>query len=227
MRILVAGSRPWNRELYEKWSESSSHKSYFVGRPESLAEAVAAFNPDLIFFLHWSSKIPAAIHETYECIAFHMTDLPYGRGGSPLQHLIMSGCRQTVLSAFRVTAELDAGPVYLRRPLPLDGTAQQIYVRATELALEMIDDIAHRRPAPVPQAGTVTTFRRRSAADSRIPPLTTEEALYDFIRMLDAEGYPRANLHHAGFQYEFSGAELADGRLTARVEISRIKGGRE
>ena len=28
------------------------------------------------------------IHENYKCIIFHMTDLPFGRGGSPLQNLI-------------------------------------------------------------------------------------------------------------------------------------------
>ena len=28
------------------------------------------------------------IFENFNCIIFHMTDLPYGRGGSPLQNLI-------------------------------------------------------------------------------------------------------------------------------------------
>jgi len=31
------------------------------------------------------------IFENYEIILFHMTDLPYGRGGSPLQNLIVRG----------------------------------------------------------------------------------------------------------------------------------------
>ncbi len=25
----------------------------------------------------------------FECVCFHMTDVPYGRGGSPLQNLII------------------------------------------------------------------------------------------------------------------------------------------
>ena len=47
--------------------------------------------------------------------------------------------------------------------------------------------------------------------------------LYDFIRMLDAEGYPRAFLHHAGHRYEFSKATIVAGRILADVTITRIE----
>ena len=40
-----------------------------------------------------------------------MTDLPYGRGGSPLQNLIVRGHKETKISAIKVVKELDAGPV--------------------------------------------------------------------------------------------------------------------
>ena len=41
-----------------------------------------------IFIPHWSFIIPKEIYQNFECILFHMTDLPFGRGGSPLQNLI-------------------------------------------------------------------------------------------------------------------------------------------
>ncbi len=41
-----------------------------------------------IFIPHWSYIILPEIYLNYECIVFHMTDLPYGRGGSPLQNLL-------------------------------------------------------------------------------------------------------------------------------------------
>ncbi len=37
----------------------------------------------------------------------HMTDVPYGRGGSPLQNLIARGHTSTKLTAMRMTAEVD------------------------------------------------------------------------------------------------------------------------
>ena len=56
-----------------------------------------------------------------------MTDLPFGRGGSPLQNLITRGISKTKISALRCNEEIDAGPIYLKRPLSLHGSAEEIY----------------------------------------------------------------------------------------------------
>jgi methionyl-tRNA formyltransferase len=40
-----------------------------------------------------------------------MTDLSYGSVGSPLQNLIVAGHEQTLFSALRMVAEMDADPV--------------------------------------------------------------------------------------------------------------------
>ena len=42
-----------------------------------------------------------------------MTDLPFGRGGSPLQNLIVRGYKETMLSAIKCVGEVDAGPIYI------------------------------------------------------------------------------------------------------------------
>ena len=51
--------------------------------------------------------IPTEIFTSFECIVFHMTDLPYGRGGSPLQNLIVRGHKKTKVSALKVVKEVD------------------------------------------------------------------------------------------------------------------------
>ena len=45
----------------------------------------------------------------------------------------------------------------------------------------------------------------------------------DFIRMLDAEGYPRAYLEDGVFRYQFRKANLLGDKLVAKVEISLDK----
>jgi len=55
-----------------------------------------------------------------------MTYMPYGRGGSPLQNLIVRGYRHTKLTALRMVEEFDAGPVYLKEDLCLEGNAEEI-----------------------------------------------------------------------------------------------------
>ena len=57
------------------------------------------------------------IYENYESILFHMTDLPYGRGGSPLQNLITNKIYNTKITAIKVSKELDEGDIYLKKIL--------------------------------------------------------------------------------------------------------------
>ena len=219
---LIAGSRPWNRSIYEDTLARRPGRWHFIGsRAELTAERVAAISPRYLFFLHWSWKVPPDIVDRYECVLFHMTDVPYGRGGSPLQNLIQRGHTSTRLSAIRMVHELDAGPVYLKEPLSLDGSAQEIYIRQTRLSCKMIELIIEGGLTPTAQTGDPVIFERRTPEQSALPAAPSLQALYDFIRMLDCDGYPRAFLTHGGYRFEFSRSTLRDGSIHADVAISR------
>lgn len=181
------------------------------------------FGPRFIFFPHWSWMIPADIYEGFECVIFHMTDLPFGRGGSPLQNLIVRRINQTQLTALRCVATLDAGPIYMKRPLSLFGSAEEILLRASELTSEMIEYIVREQPMPQPQVGEPTIFRRRTPQDGDLVELDELEKVSDYIRMLDAEGYPPAFLETAHFRLEFSRATLKSDSVIADVKFSRKK----
>lgn len=220
-RYVVCGSRPWSRRIYNEVIEKYPGKWYFVGSRDELAlDFLREIDPRYVFLLHWSWMVPPEIFQSYECVCFHMTDLPFGRGGSPLQNLVLRGYRSTKLTAFRVTGECDAGPVYMKRRLSLEGNAEEIYIRATYLAARMIRQIITREPQPCPQKGKAVLFARRKPKESEIPALPSLWSLFDFIRMLDAEGYPKAYLVYKGFRYEFRRAALYDGKIVADVTIT-------
>lgn len=193
-----------------------------AGRAELTAERLAAVAPDFVFFPHWSWRIPPEVYERFECVVFHMTDLPFGRGGTPLQNLILRGLAETRLSALKCVEEVDAGPIYLKRPLSLSGSAEEIYARAGELMEEMIVTIVDERPEPAEQRGEVTAFTRLGPESGNLAGVETIEAAYDRIRMLDAEGYPRAHLQCGALRLEFGNARLDGDALEAEVRI--IKG---
>ncbi len=195
---------------------------FHVRSPAELSnERLSEINPEYVFFPHWSWRIPESIFGKYTCVIFHMTDLPYGRGGSPLQNLIVRGHKSTQLSAVLCTAEIDAGPVYLKKPLQLDGSAEEILQRASALILDMILEIAQDKPVPVEQEGPSTNFQRRKPEDGDLGPVDTLSNAYDFIRMLDGDGYPRAFLETQHLKFEFENVELHDNYLEAKVKIHR------
>ena len=152
-----------------------------------------------------------------------MTDLPYGRGGSPLQNLITRGHKETKLTALKCVSEIDAGPVYLKRLLSLAGTAEEILGRASALIEDMIIDIMEHRPAPVPQQGEVVVFKRLKPTDGNVATAENIQQVYDLIRMLDADGYPPAFAKVARLRLEFSEARQRGEFVEARVRIKEVQ----
>lgn len=219
---VVATVRPWHVAQYHSAISKLTGIWHLVTDADELTpERLSAIQPRYIFFPHWSHKVPAEIVERYECVCFHETDVPYGRGGSPLQNLIARGRTETVVTALRMAKDFDAGPVYAKRPLSLDGLAEEIYLRSAAIISDMIGEIIATEPTPVPQRGEVTVFKRRNPEQSRISQdLPTLAALFDHIRMLDADEYPHAFLQHGNFRIEFTRPALRTGRIEATVTVT-------
>ncbi|MDC0008700.1 hypothetical protein OAD87_01640, partial [Amylibacter sp.] len=165
--------------------------------------------------------IPDEILAGFQCVVFHMTDLPYGRGGSPLQNLIVRGIKETVVSAIKCVKELDAGPIYLKMPLTLEGTAQEILDRASIVIEQMIIKIVDGQAVLKDQVGDVVSFTRRVADEGDLSHLETTDQIYDYIRMLDADNYPNAFIKIGNFRLDFSSAKNVDGNIQAVVRFHR------
>ena len=221
-KFLVAAIEGWNRDLYERFSVSLAGEWDFVSSPDELNNYLSENNPKYIFFPHWRWIVPPEVVNEYNCVCFHMTDLPYGRGGSPLQNLIIRGHKETVLTALKMDEGVDTGPVYFKEPLDLEGTAQEIYVRAAELTWCLIRKLVEENPVPEPQVGEPVLFKRRLPVESELPELDSLEQLYDFIRMLDAPGYPQAFLETNKYRIDFTEASCSKKELSAKV-IIRLK----
>ena len=220
---IVVGNKIWNKNIFEEKIRKYSGKWFYFNNIDNFTdEFLKNINPQYIFFLHWSLLVPAHVFENYECVCFHMTDVPFGRGGSPLQNLIVRGFHSTKLTAFRMVHELDAGPVYQKKDLSLEGNAEEIYIRATYLSTDMILDIIMNEPKPIPQSGEVVIFKRRTPDQSEMKHFENLQSLYDHIRMLDAESYPTAYFIHNGFRYEFSRAAIYEGKIISNVIITKV-----
>lgn len=191
-------------------------------RSELTEEALAACDPSHVFLPHWSWKVPRGVYERFQCIVFHMTDVPFGRGGSPLQNLVVRGIENTKLTALRCVDQIDAGPIYLKRPLSTLGTAEEVYLRAAKLMHPMIVDIVRSGLLPKTQSGEIVQFARRLPEDGNLLNANGLNEVHDMIRMLDADGYPNAFLEAGSLRLEFSGASLHHDHLLANVRISLV-----
>jgi methionyl-tRNA formyltransferase len=220
-RYGLACSKLWIEDLAERLQHRVGCEFVlFQKKSELTPEALRQHGIETVFFPHWSFILPRDIYDSFECVMFHMTDLPYGRGGSPLQNLIVRGHRETKISCFRCDGGIDTGPIYFKEPLSLEGSAKEIFRRATERIESMIVRWITERPTPVAQQGEPVAFQRRTPEQSDLSPVTSVEQAFDMIRMLDADGYPHAFIDTGSLRIEFRDARIeADGSVSARARL--------
>lgn len=222
MKYVIASSKPWHQEITKAKGLFENPSFEWVGSRHELVKKIEMLQDiRYIFFLHWNWIVPSEICENYECICFHMTDVPYGRGGSPLQNLIVRGHTNTKLTALRMVSEMDAGPIYQKRNLSLSGTAHEIYKKAGLLSYEIIQWMIENEPEPSAQEGDVVYFQRRKPEQSQLPITGSLTDLFNHIRMLDAPTYPYAFIEYGDFVLKINSASLDDEELTATVRISK------
>lgn len=220
-RFVIAASRRWYEGMVERLGARIRGSFVLIRSPhELISESLWTPPPTYVFFPHWSWIIPASVHSQHDCVVFHMTDLPFGRGGSPLQNLISRGISETQVSAILADATLDAGDVLLKRPLSLHGAAEEIYLRAADVIETMIHDIIREDPDGEPQQGEAVAFKRRTPEQSSIAGIQTLDQLFDHIRMLDAEGYPHAFLDIGPLTLRFTRAARRHGEIVADCSIT-------
>ena len=228
-KILVVTIKQWNLDYYYKIKKKySNNYDFFLisNKKDFNHENVKKINPKYIFFPHWSWIIPKDIFNNFQCIVFHMTDLPFGRGGSPLQNLISRKIYKTKVSAIKVDEGIDTGDIFLKKDINISkGSAEDILKRVSKIIFEkMIPEILLKNISPKKQTGEVTSFKRRKKSESNIlnniNHLNSLEDFYDFIRMLDGEGYPKAFIEIGNFKINFTKAKIKNDKLLGEISIN-------
>lgn len=223
--FIILSEKKLHEELFSNLKNKFSEESWIhISKKEDFNyKNLLSIKPSMIFIPHWSYIIPQEVYDHFDCIIFHMTDLPYGRGGSPLQNLIVRGHKSTKISALKVQKGIDAGDIYLKRDLSLHGTAEQIFTRSSRVIKTMIEKIIIEKIIPTPQLGEIVNFKRRSPAESSLKDLESLEKVFDYIRMLDADGYPNAFVETEFLKYEFFNAKINNNQNSIIANVRIIK----
>lgn len=215
-----------------KWDDGRWLYDEVTGNPgaDEYLALVKARLPTFIFFPYWHWQVPEDLLKSAHCIGFHPTNLPYGRGGSPIQNLILRGVWETKLCMYHMTGEMDAGPVYRKTDLSLEGPAQHIYTELAHKAGEMarwLTDTYEADGCTLPGATPQRpigpddeVFKRRGPEDSRLDLATPDYEVANFIRMLDAPWLPHAFVEpRHGLKVEFTDVDTRHYQMTARAKF--------
>jgi len=193
--IWICTYRDWGFEVHKHIKQAMNCK--LIQDQSQFMNSLSSFEKnDTLFFVGWSWIIPNNIIEEYKCICLHPSILPKYRGGSPIQHQIINGEKESAVTYFKMTDKLDAGPILFQEKFSLEGELKDVTNRIIPLAIKGIFYILNDKVKEQKQDDSdATYFKRRTPEQSEINVQDfkdfTAKELYNKIRSLQ-EPYPNA-----------------------------------
>jgi methionyl-tRNA formyltransferase len=167
-----------------------------VRQPETLRDndvvgEISEFDADLLVVAAYGLILPQDVLDLPEhgCLNVHASLLPRWRGAAPIQAAILAGDEQTGISLMQMTAGLDSGPVFVRRPTRIGEaeTAGELHDRLAllggEVLCEHLSDIIEGRLMPEPQDESGATYAGKiRKSDAALDWRDSAEALLRQVR---------------------------------------------
>jgi len=125
-------------------------------------------------------------------IVVHESDLPKGKGWSPLTWQILSGMNKIPISLFEASNSVDSGKIYLKDYIYLDGYElyDEIKKKQGEKTNEMILKYIKENPIGKNQLGNETFYNKRTPKDSELDVNKTILEQFNLLRVCSNKDYP-------------------------------------
>lgn len=150
---------------------------------------------DVAFYLSCTKITPPEVLSLNRVnLVIHASDLPKGRGFSPLVWQVLEGQNLIPLTMIEAAEPVDSGPIHMRSEIRFSGHELNSEMRdvmgreIVSMCLGYIDGAGY--PIPREQVGEPTFYRRRRASDSRLDPDLSLGEQFELLRVVDNERYP-------------------------------------
>jgi methionyl-tRNA formyltransferase len=191
--VVTSGTDNWFTPFAERLVESlgsAAHATLLFSHDE-------VEKSDIVFYLSYHSVVPpAALALGVNNVVVHGSDLPHGRGWSPLTWQILEGRDEISLTLFEATGSVDAGPIYFKEKVEFDGTEllEELREIIGERSISLCETFIDQYPQIIndrrEQVGSATYYRRRTPEDSRIDINLSIMQQINLFRVADNDRYP-------------------------------------
>lgn len=147
-----------------------------------------------ILFLISCEKIFDKLHLNQYNIVIHESDLPKGKGWSPLTWQVLEGKSEIIISLFEASSEIDSGKIYYKDKIILKG--HELFSELKHLQGVKTNQLINRFINEYPnikgfeQKGDETFYPRRHKKDSELDISKSLEEQFNLLRVCDNDNYP-------------------------------------
>jgi len=124
----------------------------------------------------------------------HESDLPKGKGFSPVQWQILEGKTTIPICLLEVAQEVDSGKIYLKSTFHISRTDLYPEIREKQgrATVDLIKQFLSSYPnyEKLAQVGEESFYRRRTSLESRLAVDKTIEEQFDLMRIASNEHWP-------------------------------------
>jgi UDP-2,4-diacetamido-2,4,6-trideoxy-beta-L-altropyranose hydrolase len=152
---------------------------------------------DFCFYLGCEEIVPPdSLTQYRNNLVIHESDLPKGKGWSPLTWQILEGKKRIPITLFEAAEKIDSGIIYLQDWIEFDGgelvdELRQAQAKITiELCKRFIKNYPQICKNAREQVGEGSFYPRRFEMDSILDPSKSLEAQFNLLRVVDNQKYP-------------------------------------
>lgn len=147
-----------------------------------------------ILFLFSCEKLFKKLKLNRHNLVVHESELPKGKGWSPLTWQILEGEKKIPLTLFEATEKVDAGEIYSKKYIELDGTEliDEIKRLQGEATINLIMEFVEKYPniKGKPQEGKESFYPKRTPEHSKLSIEKSLQDQFNLLRVCDNERYP-------------------------------------
>ena len=143
---------------------------------------------DFLFLVSCTQFIDAEIRARYKhVLVLHESDLPKGRGWSPVAHQILDGKTEVTVSLIEAADKIDSGDIWAQEVayIPDHALAGEISEILFGVKKRLIARALYERLIPRKQEGAPTYYQRRTPESSRLDPNRTIAEQFDLLRICE------------------------------------------
>jgi len=188
----------------ERWRAAQADR-HQVALVEAVAQVEALGRGDILFLISCHEILPPRLRALYRAaLVIHASDLPRGRGWSPLVWQILEGRNDIPVTLLEAADPVDSGAIWHQVWLHFQGheLVDEIHAALFAAELELMDYAVANLGSvcPRPQIGEPSHYRRRLPEDSRLDPKRSLAEQFNLLRVADPDRYP-AFFDHLGQRY--------------------------
>jgi UDP-2,4-diacetamido-2,4,6-trideoxy-beta-L-altropyranose hydrolase len=193
---IFSDSDSWINKYLSEFFNVLSQDKYRVTWVHDI-EQFSTLAGDIAFFLSCSQIVPPImLHQHTHNLVVHESDLPQGKGWSPLTWQILEGKNDIPICLFEADVKVDNGDIYFKELIHFNGRELVGELRAIQAAttIRLCHDFIKAYPQIIrrakPQSGTDSFYPRRKPQHSQLDPNQPISMQFNLLRVVDNDKYP-------------------------------------